>query len=244
MKTCPRCGGTKPLDAFSKQTKSKDGRYPYCKICASARHREAYKARGRDSWLNDKTCNRCNQLLPRTAFDPAPNGRLKAQCRTCALEEERYTAQHLKQCNICREWLPHSRFHPSKLKYPRVGCVECTRQQTKGYAGARRAYILKKEYGITVEQYDELVAKQGGKCPICSVPFEPGDRSNPVDHAHAGPHSGRIRAILHNDCNRFVMWMHEDSRQLRAAADLIDNPLTDWYVPGVPHNQRRKDRQK
>lgn len=112
------------------------------------------------------------------------------------------------------------------------------------YQLRRRNYNLKKEYGITLEQYKELLAKQDHKCPICLGAFEPGNYSYPLDHAHGGKHKGRVRAIEHNDCNRFVMWMHEDSAQLRRAADLIDNPLTDWVVPNPTLNERRREKER
>ena len=33
MKRCPRCGRPKILDEFSKATKSRDGRFTYCRLC-------------------------------------------------------------------------------------------------------------------------------------------------------------------------------------------------------------------
>jgi hypothetical protein len=100
-----------------------------------------------------------------------------------------------------------------------------------------------KDYGITLEQYDELATKQGGNCPVCLEPLPP-DRGGYVDHVHSGEHKGKIRAILHGICNRFVVWEHVDSGALRRAADLIDNPLTDWMVPGRPSSEVRKQARK
>lgn len=34
MKTCPKCGGTKPLTDFSKNKSRRDGRDVWCKACA------------------------------------------------------------------------------------------------------------------------------------------------------------------------------------------------------------------
>ena len=100
-----------------------------------------------------------------------------------------------------------------------------------------------KEYGITGEQYDELVAKQDSNCPVCLTVL-PTDRSGHVDHAHSGPFKGRIRAIVHSECNRAILRDHEDSAILRRAADLIDNPLTNWMVPGLPSSEVRKEARK
>lgn len=237
MKTCPKCGETKSLDAFSVSRKNRDGLHGHCKACCSIRTRAAYAARGSKSWRSDSVCVRCNRTLPKHMFDK--HGR---SCRDCLDYETTQNASGLKQCNICSEWLPYDKFHPSKVAIYRTACAQCTRDYFTSRPDETRNSRLKTEYGITLDQYKELLVRQNHECPICLVKFEPGNYSYPVDHAHGGVHKNRIRAILHQSCNRFVMWTHEDSGQLHRAANLIDNPLTDWYVPGVPYNQRKRER--
>jgi len=41
---------------------------------------------------------------------------------------------------------------------------------------------LQRKYGITLVEYNQILAKQGGKCAICGRP--PGDRRLAVDHEH------------------------------------------------------------
>lgn len=43
MKKCTKCKEDKPLDEFRRKAKSKDGRSPWCKLCAGAHDNEAYK---------------------------------------------------------------------------------------------------------------------------------------------------------------------------------------------------------
>lgn len=240
-KRCADCGEHKPLEAFHRQAKSKDGRYPYCKSCCRARQRALYQTRDNKYRKAFKRCSWCLTDKPSEDFQRTPEGKRHARCIECEQEIALKEAAGLRRCNICREWLPTDRFHPSKLRFPHVACRECTRAQIAQpkYRMNRREYTLMKEYGITGEQYDELAAKQGGNCPICLQPLPP-NRGGYVDHVHGGEHKGKIRAILHGICNRFVMWEHEDSAQLRRAADLIDNPLTDWMVPGKPSSEIRK----
>ncbi len=239
MKYCPKCKTEKPYTAFSKSTKAKDGHHGHCKECSSAHIRAAYAVRGKQSWMTESQCVRCNRLLPKSMF--AHHGR---SCRDCLEYESRQHALGLKQCNGCMEWLTPDKFHPSKLKVYRTHCAACFRAFQAGRKDKTRDTRLKKEYGITAAQYDELVARQDGKCPVCEEHLELGNRSYPVDHAHGGVHAGRIRGVVHDNCNRFVLWTHDDSTMLRNAAELIDNPLTDWYVPGVPYNQRRLERNR
>ena len=46
MKECKRCGQSKPLDMFSPNKRSRDGRHSYCKTCRSE-YANAYNKRNR-----------------------------------------------------------------------------------------------------------------------------------------------------------------------------------------------------
>lgn len=242
-KRCADCGEHKPLEAFHRQTKSKDGRYPYCKSCCQARQRALYQTRNNKYRKAFKRCSWCLTDKPSEDFQRTPEGRRHARCIECEQEIALKEAAGLRRCNICREWLPTDRFYASHLAKEHTACMACIKTQNKGYRPARREAHLMREYGITGGQYDELFAKQEGKCPVCLEPL-PSNRGGYIDHAHGGEFAGRIRAILHRDCNRFVVWQHEDSAMLRRAADLIDNPLTDWIVPNPTQNERRREKER
>lgn len=245
LKRCASCKEEKPIDAFVLQRSSKDGHYPYCRSCVKKRQDARYARRPRSRMDSHKICTWCRNDLPRSDFRRTDEGKYHARCASCEDHIAAQEAKNLRRCNICYEWLPHASFHPSKLRFPNVACRSCVQAQTKKpeYRLRARSYQLQKEYGLTVTQYDELVAKQGGNCPICLKPLPP-DRGGYVDHVHSGKYKGKIRAILHGVCNRFIMWEHEDSGPLRRAADLIDNPLTDWVVPGKPSSEIRKQTRK
>jgi len=61
---------------------------------------------------------------------------------------------------------------------------------------------LKRNFGITVEEYDKLFEQQGGLCAICGKPEiarnQYGIRSLAVDHNHK---TGEIRGLLCSYCN-------------------------------------------
>lgn len=44
MKTCSKCGQTKPVDEFNRDKNRKDGRYPHCRECHRADNRARYAA--------------------------------------------------------------------------------------------------------------------------------------------------------------------------------------------------------
>ena len=242
MKFCPACKQDKPPEAFHRSVKTKDGLYGYCKACCKVRQADLYKRRDNTRRRTHKICTWCQQDRTREEYRVTA-GKQHTRCADCEDEIAEQTTLGLRRCNICREWLPQASFYASHLAKEHAGCIPCTRAWHRGNRPNRRVFELMKSYGITAEQYDSLVAKQSGNCPVCLEPLPP-DRGGYVDHVHEGKFKGRIRAILHRDCNRFVMWEHEDSGALRRAADLIDNPLTDWMVPGRPPSEVRKQARK
>lgn len=56
-----------------------------------------------------------------------------------------------------------------------------------------KAYWLKREYGISIEEYEDLLDEYNHKCGVCLSP-----NKLCVDHDHA---NGRVRGILCSDCN-------------------------------------------
>jgi hypothetical protein len=72
---------------------------------------------------------------------------------------------------------------------------------------------LKKTYGISMEQYQVLLVKQGGKCGICKRPERLGQALS-VDHDHK---TGRVRGLLCRKCNRSLGGFDDDPVRLEAA---------------------------
>ena len=62
----------------------------------------------------------------------------------------------------------------------------------------RKSAILKYEYGITLDQYNEMFKAQEGKCAICQRHQNELTRSLCVDHDHK---TKQIRALLCITCN-------------------------------------------
>ncbi|MFF7881065.1 endonuclease VII domain-containing protein [Streptomyces sp. NPDC020794] len=137
----------------------------------------------------------------------------------------------LKACSACRETKPISDFYmqstnPDSRVYgrPQGRCKRCVGKQTGAYQRAnqqrtaerRRSWWLKTQFDITVEDYDRMLAEQGGVCAICSGPPE-GSRWKQfhVDHCHT---TGRVRGLLCGRCNRGMGYLCDDSEiALRAA---------------------------
>lgn len=96
-----------------------------------------------------------------------------------------------------------------------------------------RIYGLRTKYNITKEQFDILLSKQLGKCPICGIELEIGGpvrrRRAVIDHDHSCCPTTKtcgkcIRGILCNRCNAVIGHMNDDVNLLqKAVVYLVSN---------------------
>ncbi len=72
----------------------------------------------------------------------------------------------------------------------------------------KRNYSLKSKYGISLQEYNELLHRQDGKCAICytSIPGR-GRKNLLVDHNHK---TGQIRGLLCHNCNNGIGFLRLD----------------------------------
>lgn len=82
-KTCTGCGEAKPLDAFSRHPRGRDGRHPRCKACKAARERER---RREDPTYEREVARRYKARNPEKAREVAR----KTSRRQKVLQKERY----------------------------------------------------------------------------------------------------------------------------------------------------------
>src|SRR5882672_6633830 len=102
-----------------------------------------------------------------------------------------------------------------RLKNP-TRWAEYRRRYDATHPKAWKDYVLRATYGITLEQYNQILADQGGVCAICGGP--PKKRDLEVDHDHA---TGRVRGLLCHGCNVGIGFLCDSADlALRAAAYL------------------------
>ena len=77
---------------------------------------------------------------------------------------------------------------------------------------------LKRLYGITLEQYEALLAEQGGKCAICGGVADEGS-SMAVDHDHT---TRETRGVVHSRCNLAIGFLRDSPRACRGAAEYLE----------------------
>ncbi len=96
----------------------------------------------------------------------------------------------------------------------------------KKKAAAERAHekYVQKTYGLIPGEYEEMLARQNGRCAICTR--LPGRRRLAVDHDH---NTGRVRALLCHTCNYYVLrYIEGDPIASHNAAVYLANIARDY----------------
>jgi hypothetical protein len=203
VKFCPDCGGDRPVDQFTKDRRRRDGLAFYC--------REHARQRLRDS--------KARRIGPPTRRYPlgrdVPDG--------------------FKWCPDCDAVKPLAEFPRTRASRSGVYtyCKPC--HNTRGKAakdkvGGSRTYHLKRRYGITAEEVDEMLAAQGGLCAIC--------RNTPALHVDHDHETGLVRELLCFNCNGGLGQFKDDPAVLRAAADYVERHRGERRRP-QPLSRRR-----
>jgi hypothetical protein len=131
-------------------------------------------------------------------------------------------------CNKCGESKPISAFRVTEKRRWR-SCTACLNAQMRAWNASPRGQRwgeAKKlsRYGLTIEQYEAILAAQGGVCAICRKPEPAIDprtnspRKLAVDHCHV---SGTPRGLLCVLCNQGIGQFREDPLLLGAAIDYL-----------------------
>ncbi len=93
------------------------------------------------------------------------------------------------------------------------------RDQTETRQEAIRRCILKREYKITLEQYQQKLVEQDFRCQICKTTESIVGRAFSVDHDHV---TGHIRGLLCNNCNAGLGFFKDSISVLHEAAIYLE----------------------
>lgn len=112
----------------------------------------------------------------------------------------------------CPQGHPYDEANTRILKSGERTCITCMRAASRRYHWGTKLW---KRYGLTMDDYNRMVADQGDACLLCRriVPYRLF-----VDHDHT---TGRVRGLLCAKCNGALGWY-----EMRRA-------LIERYVDGV-----------
>lgn len=147
-----------------------------------------------------KRCTRCGIDKDLAEFSVHPtglHGRL-AKCKRCYADiaAEQYAANPEASQERARRY---RKAHPERV------------------ALSQRRNRLKRLYGMTLEEFDLLLAEQGGTCAVCPS-IEPNGVNWHVDHCHT---TGRVRGILCHPCNTALGLLDEDVDRIKRLSEYV-----------------------
>jgi hypothetical protein len=77
---------------------------------------------------------------------------------------------------------------------------------------------LRRDFGITTEQYDRMLAEQLGGCAICGAISSSGGKRLHVDHCHR---TGKVRGVLCASCNHGIGHLRDSVEVMSWAIDYL-----------------------
>jgi hypothetical protein len=106
-----------------------------------------------------------------------------------------------------------------KYKEERLEWSKTYYQKTKSDKAIKSRFSwIRRAYGMSPEDFENLWDAQNGLCAICSIPLGEGYRCH-IDHNHA---TNKIRGLLCKACNNGIGFLKDDPALLRKAAIYIE----------------------
>lgn len=149
----------------------------------------------------DKLCRACGERKPLNQFYVVKSGkdagRPRSQCKQCISEASR-------------------RLNAERSKVDPYWSTKKSSAWRAANKQKDRHQHVRRMYGLTGEDYEAMLERQGNNCAICGGPFV---ATPTVDHDHL---TGAVRGLLHQKCNNICGLAGDDPAMLRAAADYLE----------------------
>lgn len=214
MKTCTRCGRTKPQAEFHRLRSRVDGRRSECGDCARERQRISREGSLREVDERTQTCPQCS-----SDFTYVRVGKVRIYCSVRC----KYQASDAKRA--LRVHVDVRRCACGSAEVAKVGrpvCPAC--KVDKRDPAAQRAKERRRTlrlYGLTAERFDAMLTTQNGRCAICRSD-DPGRDTWNIDHDHAccpgkGSCGNCVRGLLCQNCNLMIGHAKDDAALLQQA---------------------------
>jgi hypothetical protein len=185
-----------------------------------------HKRYNREVGMTEFPCNKCLETKPADEFyyrRTEPFERIKI-CKECS----RMAARPIASARYERH---KERLNAESTEARKHWTPE---QRARANEQVRRRKLVA-DFGITHQEYDELLAFQQSVCAICKRPeqrmFRGKLRRLSVDHDHA---TGKIRGLLCSECNLALGLLGDDVEVFRAAIEYLTESLDALARKRVP----------
>lgn len=139
-----------------------------------------------------KVCTKCGLEKNESEFNKNKRKTkisLSCWCKQCRREYRKNNLDKIKERNRLYRIENKERDHSYGKEY------------RKNNPDKLRDKHLRRNYGITLQQYNEMFEKQEGKCAICGTHQSEFKKPLYVDHCHE---TGKIRGLLCDKCNHAI----------------------------------------
>lgn len=151
--------------------------------------------------LGHKTCSRClvSQELKDFKKDSRRKDGYSSHCKACCQSKNlEWRKNNPDKFNaIAKSWKER---HPDKHK------------------SNNRNSTLKRNYGIDILIYNEMLLNQSNCCKICKTHQSKLTKALAVDHCHL---TGKVRGLLCSDCNTAIGLLKDDPKLTGAATEYL-----------------------
>ena len=164
--------------------------------------------------METKTCTKCleTQLMENFSVRDKKTGRLNSWCRSCRKKYQAiaWKTKSTEMKSYKAEWY---------LKNKENQKAKCRQRYHEGDKQQHSHKVwrnkIRREFGITEDEYNKMLKSQNGVCKICKLSDE---KRLAVDHCH---NTGIVRGLLCQKCNTALGLFQENSELLKEAVNYL-----------------------
>jgi hypothetical protein len=180
-------------------------------------------------------CTGCGAWKALAAYFPSIAARGQGECREC--HGARGTAWRATNVRKHRaQTAARARRYRSKMT---EAAKERRRIELRKWRAANPNKVFEakclRRFGMTLADYDRMLAAQGGGCACCGSTVNKSGRRLGVDHDHG---TGAVRGILCHYCNAGIGHFGDDTARLRLAIAYLEKHEPKRRAPRVRINLR------
>ena len=131
-----------------------------------------------------------------------------------------------KRCYACGKTKFLDEYYKCNTRYRQRECKDCCRERKyawyKTEKGKRSSANtkLKRRFGITLSEYENLLGIVNNRCQICGATESVNSHRLGVDHDHK---TGAIKGILCKACNSGIGYFQDNIDSLKAAVKYLED---------------------
>jgi hypothetical protein len=174
--------------------------------------------------MKTKICTKCGIKKEISEFHKLKNGKfgVHSTCKSCRNQYMKdYQKENKEQIKKYMKEHRSERNHNKKI-WDKEHLTERRMYKEKNREKSKNQYLIK-TYGITLEQYNQMLIEQNGVCAICGQKETRKSKYNKytlsVDHNHK---TGKVRGLLCHGCNNCLGTLKDDIKIFQSAIEYLN----------------------